>query len=175
VHDRITGVAPDGRPYDANDPHLLAWIHIAEVDSFLSAHQRYGASPLTDDEADEYIDQSALVAAKLGAAELPHSRAELVEAIETFRPELEGTPGARDTARFLLGGSAVPLIARPGYAALGGAAVGLLPDWATRMLGIPRVQLADATVGKLSGHAVVRTIRWLTAALPPPQPVPAHP
>lgn len=175
VHDRITGVAPDGRPYEANDPHLLSWIHVAEVHSFLAAYQRYGAVPLRDDEADEYVDQVALVGAKVGAAELPHSRAELAEAMEAFRPELQGTPGARDTARFLLGGSAVPVIARPGYAALGGAAVGLLPDWATRMLWIPRVPLADATVGRLSGHAVVMTLRWLTSALPAPRPAPSHP
>jgi uncharacterized protein (DUF2236 family) len=174
VHDRITGVAPDGRPYDANDPHLLAWIHVAEVDSFLSAYQRYGASPLTDEEADEYVGQAALVGAKVGATDLPHSRAELAEAMAAFRPELEGTPGARDTARFLLGGSAVPLIARPGYTALGAAAVGLLPDWATRMLAIPRLPLADATVGRLSGHAVVTTLRWLTGAQPAPQPAPSH-
>ena len=37
------GVAPDGRPYAASDPHLLAWVHVAEVDSFLRAYQRYGA------------------------------------------------------------------------------------------------------------------------------------
>src|SRR3954447_21270527 len=34
VHDRVRGVAPDGRPYAASDPHLLKWVHVAEVDSF---------------------------------------------------------------------------------------------------------------------------------------------
>ncbi|MEI6743261.1 MAG: oxygenase MpaB family protein, partial [bacterium] len=37
VHERVTGVASDGRPYSANDPHLLLWVHVAEVDSFLAA------------------------------------------------------------------------------------------------------------------------------------------
>ena len=45
VHDRVTGVAPDGRPYSANDPHLLRWVHVCEVDSFLVAYRRYGATP----------------------------------------------------------------------------------------------------------------------------------
>ena len=31
VHRRVTGVAPDGRPYAASDPHLLSWVHLAEV------------------------------------------------------------------------------------------------------------------------------------------------
>ena len=43
---RASGIAPDGRPYAANDPHLLRWVHVAEVDSFLAAHQRYGEAPL---------------------------------------------------------------------------------------------------------------------------------
>ncbi|HYS40081.1 MAG TPA: oxygenase MpaB family protein, partial [Pseudonocardiaceae bacterium] len=42
VHDRVHGTSPDGRPYRANDPHLLAWVHVAEVDSFLRCYQRYG-------------------------------------------------------------------------------------------------------------------------------------
>src|SRR4249920_2024673 len=39
VHRRVHGIAPDGRRYDANDPHLLTWVHIAEADSFLAAYQ----------------------------------------------------------------------------------------------------------------------------------------
>src|SRR5687767_14570140 len=46
VHNRVRGKAPDGRPYSAGDPHLLEWVHIAEIDSFLRAHQRYGSKPL---------------------------------------------------------------------------------------------------------------------------------
>ena len=46
IHERVTGTMPDGTPYAASDPHLLAWVHAAEVDSFLLAHQTYGARPL---------------------------------------------------------------------------------------------------------------------------------
>ena len=44
IHERVTGTAPDGRPYAAPDPRLLTWVHIAEADSFLCAHSRSGAS-----------------------------------------------------------------------------------------------------------------------------------
>ena len=47
IHRRVHGIAPDGRPYRADDPHLLEWVHIAEVDSFLLAHRLYGASRST--------------------------------------------------------------------------------------------------------------------------------
>jgi len=47
IHERVTGIAPDGRPYAASDPRLLTWIHIAEADSFLRAHSRFGAGRWT--------------------------------------------------------------------------------------------------------------------------------
>jgi uncharacterized protein (DUF2236 family) len=46
IHRRVTGTARDGRPYTASDPHLITWVHIAEVDSFLRAHSRFGSAPL---------------------------------------------------------------------------------------------------------------------------------
>ena len=49
VHQRVTGTAPDGRPYSASDPHLLTWVHIAEADSFLRAHSSFGTQPLDPD------------------------------------------------------------------------------------------------------------------------------
>ena len=45
VHERVKGTARDGRSYSAGDPHLLRWVHICEVDSFLAAHRVYGAEP----------------------------------------------------------------------------------------------------------------------------------
>ena len=41
IHAHISGTAPDGRPYRADDPTLLTWVHVAEVSSFLAAHLRY--------------------------------------------------------------------------------------------------------------------------------------
>ena len=71
VHQRVRGRASDGRPYSAGDPHLLRWVHICEVDSFLAAYQRYGASPLTEAEADEYVADMAVVASALGVNHPP--------------------------------------------------------------------------------------------------------
>src|SRR5699024_3489514 len=41
IHVPVVGTAPDGRPYSADDPGLLTWIHVAEMSSFLRAYQRY--------------------------------------------------------------------------------------------------------------------------------------
>jgi hypothetical protein len=76
VHERVRGTAPDGRPYAASDPHLLRWVHITEVDSFLVAYQRFGAGPLTADEADRYVAQASVVATRLRSDEARVRRAE---------------------------------------------------------------------------------------------------
>lgn len=162
VHKSIVGLAPDGRPYEANDPHLLLWVHIAEVDSFLAAHDRYGRHRLTASERDRYVAQMALVARDLGAEDPPETVAELAQALTRFRPELRTTEAARQTARYLLLFPGMPLHLRPGYAALSTAAVALMPRWTRRPLGLPYLPLAEATAVRASGVAATATIRWAT-------------
>jgi uncharacterized protein (DUF2236 family) len=160
VHERVRGVAPDGRPFAASDPRLLTWVHVAEVDSFLTAYQRYGAQPLTRAEADEYVAQTARVAYALGAEDVPTSQTELAKTIAAYRPELHGTAQARDAARYLLLSPPLPLPARPAYAALATVAVSLLPWWARWPLRLPWLPLAEATVVRAVGHTATGTIRW---------------
>ena len=66
IHDTVTGTMPDGTTYSASDPHLLAWVHAAEIDSFLLAHQVYGLEPLDQAGRDAYVAETALVAEKTG-------------------------------------------------------------------------------------------------------------
>src|SRR3954464_10805540 len=102
IHRRVHGVAPDGTPYSASDPHLLEWVHIAEVDSFLLAHQRYGAAPLDQDGRDDYVADAARVAEALGVPDPPCTEQQLRQRISSYRPELRGAPGARGAGEFLL-------------------------------------------------------------------------
>lgn len=160
VHRRVRGSAPDGRSYSANDPWLLRWVHVAEVDSFLRAHQRYGARPLDPDDCDVYVAQTAKVGEALGASDVPHSQHELDEALQEFRPELAGTPAAREAARFLLLQPPLPLAARAPYTLLGAAAVSMLPLWARWPLRLPWLPLTEATLVRGAGEVLTRTIRW---------------
>lgn len=160
IHDRIRGTAPDGRPYAAGDPHLLRWVHVAEVDSFLRAHQCYGKDPLNEAEADAYVDDMARIALALGAENPPRSVAELAEHLDEFRPELEGNAQSRAAARFLLLHPPLPLPARPPYALLAANAVSMMPLWARRPLRLPYLPVAESTAVRLGGHVLVRGIRW---------------
>ena len=136
VHGTVSGTAPDGRPYDARDPHLLAWVHDAEIDSFLTAHQRYSRTPLTPEEADTYVAQTGWAAGELGVPDPPQTVAALQARLAAYRPELAVTDGARDAAAFLLREPPLPLAARPGYWMLAAGAVTMLPDYARDMLGL---------------------------------------
>ncbi|HEY0217361.1 MAG TPA: oxygenase MpaB family protein [Cellulomonas sp.] len=170
VHERVHGVTSDGVPYAASDPHLVRWVHVAEVDSFLAAHQRYGARPLDAAGCDEYVAQAARVARALGAQDPPESVADLRAQLAAYAPELRATTEARDAARFLLVRPPVPVLALPGYAALAAAAVAELPRSARRPLGLLDLPLLDATLARAGGHGVTRLVRWALASQPQPQP-----
>ena len=160
IHEGVRGKAPDGRPYAASDPHLLTWVHIAETDSFLQAHQRYAVTPLTPAQADTYVAQSCVVASRLGVIDPPTTVAGVDAAIASYRPELSGTPAAREAARFLLLHPPLPWSARPGYGALAGAAVALLPLWARQYLALPYLPLAERAITLPIGGAATSVIRW---------------
>ncbi|MFF5494450.1 oxygenase MpaB family protein [Streptomyces aquilus] len=165
IHDRIRGTTARGVPYHAADPRLLAWVHIAETDSFLRAHERYGAHPLEPADYDGYVADTARVAEALGVTDPPRDRRELSERLAAYRPELRTTPEARSTARYLLLRPPLPLAVRPFYGALAANAVALLPPWARGMLRLPRLPLVEPLAVRPTGQVLTRTIRW---AMNPP-------
>ncbi|MEP7025849.1 MAG: oxygenase MpaB family protein [Actinomycetota bacterium] len=166
IHRRVTGTAPDGRPYAASDPHLLTWVHIAEADSFLRAHQRFGVEPLDQAGRDGYVADIARIATALGVPDPPMTEAELADRIEQYRPELKSTPEARAAARFLLLNPPLPVIARAPYGVLAAAATSLLPGWARRPLRLPYLPVTETALVRPAGHVMVRAIRWATSAPP---------
>jgi len=164
VHRHVTGTASDGRPYDASDPHLLTWVHIAEADSFLRAHTRFGDKPLDQAGRDGYVADMAVIGAKLGVVDPPRTEAELADRIDQYRAELAATAEARDAAKFLLVKPPLPVIARAPYGVLAAAAVSLLPAWARRPLHLPRLPVTETVVVRPAGRAMVQAIRWATTA-----------
>jgi uncharacterized protein (DUF2236 family) len=171
IHERVEGTAPDGRTYAATDPHLLAWVHVTEVDSFLCAHQRYGAEPLDSVDADRYVEEMAVVAELLGAEPVPHTVVGTRAWIERHRPELRVGRQARDAVRFLLA-PPVALPTRPAYSLISAAAIGLLPPWARRKLWLPSPPLTDPLVVRPAVRTMLAALGWALEPGRPEEPLP---
>ena len=163
VHKRVTGTASDGRAYSANDPHLLRWVHVAEVDSFLRAHQAYGAKPLDAAGYDQYVADMAVIARKLGVPAPPTSVQGLRDQIAQFRGELHGTTESRDAAKYLLITPPLDLTARVPYSLIAAAAIAILPAWARADLRLPYLPLTEQLVVKPIGQLLSSSIRWATS------------
>ncbi len=159
IHERVTGTMPDGTPYAAY-PHLLAWVHAAEVESFMLAHQMYGAEPLDAAGYDAYVEQASLVASKLGVIDPPTTVAQLRQVMDDFRPELRATDEARSAVRFLILHPDLPIAARPGYGVLMAAGIALMPRWTRLPLRLPWLPASERTVVKALGTLATGTIRW---------------
>ncbi|MCC5951759.1 MAG: DUF2236 domain-containing protein [Acidimicrobiia bacterium] len=165
VHERVVGRTPDGEPYAANDPHLLTFVHHTLVDSLLRAHQRYGATALTQREADTYVAEMAVLADLFEAEPAATSVAELRAWFSDEQPVLRGTSQARSAARFLLT-PPLPIAARPSYGVIAAAAVGLLPASVRRSLWLPTVPFADPLVVRPATGVLLHALRWVMAGLP---------
>jgi uncharacterized protein (DUF2236 family) len=164
VHQYITGTGPGGVPYRADDPHLLRWVHLAEADSFLRCHQRYGTRPLDAAGCDGYVADAARIAEALGVPDPPRTRQELDAALLAYRPELRAIPEAVEAARFLVWNPPLPLLARGPYALLAATAIAELPAWARRELRLPPPHAVESVLVPPLGRGIVGGIRWAMGA-----------
>jgi len=160
VHSSIRGCAPDGRPYSADDPELLTWVHAAEMASFLAACRRYGTVQLAPGDADRYLMETSVVALRLGAEWVPRSEAELDAYFHRMRPHLYGGAQALAARDFLLRGVGRHPQQRAVHACIAAAGVGLLPGWARHALQLPTPPLLDRAVVVPAARSLCHTIRW---------------
>jgi uncharacterized protein (DUF2236 family) len=160
VHVHVKGRAPDGRRYSAGNPALLTWVHVALVHSFLSSYQRYSGTPMSTLQEDQYYDEYARVAVKLGAREVPRSRRALTAYLREMRPQLVATKAALDTVDFLMKPPGRTPAERVLYPVLAQACVDLLPPWARRQLAIPEPPPVQSAIVRRAAGAVGMLMRW---------------
>jgi uncharacterized protein (DUF2236 family) len=149
MHARMRGTDPrTGEEFRIDDPRLLRWVHVTEVESFVTTARRAGLQ-LSDAEVDAYYTEQVRAAKLVGLdpATVPASAAEIAAYYEDVRDELAMTKEAAESALFL---SAPPLPFRLGltpvrlaWFGLAGVAIGLLPAWARRLYGLPGLPTTD--------------------------------
>jgi len=159
IHAKVVGTLPDGTPYSANDPDLLTWVHVAEVSSFLAAYLRYVDPAFPPDEQDRYYRETAEIARRLGAREIPQSRAEVTAYLRAVRPQLRYDERTREVAQALLSQRPPNAAAAPAMSMAFDAAKDLLPDWAAEMHGF-RLSPARRAAARAGVRALERGIRW---------------
>lgn len=159
IHHHVHGTLPDGTPYLADDPHLLAWVHVCEATSFLAAWRRYGEPRMSGADQDRYFAEAACVAERLGADPVPQDRAGAARLIEEMRPELRSDARTREVARLVLDQRAPNRAIAPLQAIAFQAAVDLLPDWARRMHGLSAPGLSLPLV-RAGTRGIAETLRW---------------
>ncbi len=167
MHDVVRGTLPDGRTYSAGDPELLRWVHLAFTDAFLAAQQAVGrdlTARFGRRWPDAYVREWARSAEALGATDLPGSTAELAEAIEVYRPQLEPVPD--DLLRFLAAPPGLGGAERVFYRGLSGAAAQLVSPTVARFAAVP----GRAATGAVSLPVTRAQLRALQLALGPHSP-----
>ncbi len=137
VHRSVVGVAPDGRPYDANDPELLEWVHVAEYLAIAAANRRFAIRPMTRHELDVYIAEVARVGVGTGVASPPRSWNEALASLERHRPRLAIGEYAAAGVAFLDDPPILPPAAKPVWRALWAGAIACLPPVARDLLRLP--------------------------------------
>lgn len=138
IHGHVHGVDPvTGKPYSATDPHLLLWIHLGMVESYLECTDLFGEG-LQAERADQYCAEMVAFAELVGipASLVPATRTAVEETLESFRPELRFSEIVDDATTLLLHPPGLEEEASELWQDVGTAAVAALPAWARDLYGM---------------------------------------
>jgi uncharacterized protein (DUF2236 family) len=180
IHARMSAIDPrTGETFRIDEPDLLRWVHVAEVESVLTPARRAGLK-LTADEVVSYYTEQLRAAELVGLdpSTVPATAAEVAAYYEAMQPELGLTKDSAEAALFLT----VPPVpeswgSRPfrlgltlgptrwAYLGVAGTAFALLPPWARKMYGGPGWPSTDVTAD-LSVRSVRMLLNAVIAAVP---------
>jgi uncharacterized protein (DUF2236 family) len=153
----VGGILPDGQPYSANDPQVLTWVQAAGAASFLTSYLRHSDPTFARADQDRYFAETAIIAEKLGATEVPKTKAATLAYLQALRPQLRCDARTREVTGVILARRGA--WASPVAGLIFQAAQDLLPDWAAQMHGFhrppswrPAIRLGVAGLGA--------TLRW---------------
>ena len=159
IHDHVNGTTLDGLPYDANDPRLLAFVHVAGSAMFLAGYRRFADPVMPLAERDAYWREVAVIGEKLGADPLPRSEAEAEALAREFLPELRADERSRTVRDIILHAPPERLRLFPLQRLLTRSATDLLPREVRRLHGLRGSGLALPAVGAAT-FGLASTLRW---------------
>jgi uncharacterized protein (DUF2236 family) len=136
MHRRVSGTTPDGRCYAADDPDLLRFAYANLSYGIATAHRRYHPAPLNDHDLDRFFADWAVIAAALGAVDVPTTRHDVEDYFKDTLPALAVTD---DSLRVLatFEGAGLDGRARAIWTPIRWIGADLLPAWARRLYRYP--------------------------------------
>ncbi len=128
--DAAVGPFPKGTEYDANDPDLQLWVHATLVETGLRVYEMF-IGPLSEDEREQYYDESKVVALILGIPGLKIPR-DWRRFVQYYRDTVESdaltiSPAARDITTAIMAPD-TPFGLKFVLPPVNVLSVGLLPD-----------------------------------------------
>ncbi len=137
IHQKVTGLDEFNQPYRADDPNLLAWVHLTEARSFMHSYESYRSEVLSRTQKDQYFLEMKMLGERLGALDLPDSYAETDLAIQNYIPQLHYGDRAKSIIS-LLENFPSSLLARPFVKMITNAGFLNLPNWAYPIIQRPQ-------------------------------------
>mgnify|MGYP000614971316 FL=1 len=137
IHQKVTGLDEFNQPYRADDPELLAWVHLTEARSFMYSYEPYRSEALSTKQKDQYFAEMKMLGEKLGAIDLPDTYAGTEQAIRQYIPQLHYGERAKSIIG-MLDNFPSNLTAKPFVSMISRAGFLNLPDWAYPIIQRPQ-------------------------------------
>jgi len=153
IHQKVTGLDEFNNPYRADDPNLLAWVHLTETRSFMRSYESYRSETLRPSQKDQYFAEMKMLGQKLGAIDLPDTYADTELAIQQYRPQLHFGDRAKSIIS-LLEDFPSNLGSRPFVKMISRAGFLNLPNWVYPIIDRPQP-------GRLERLAMTSAIRLM--------------
>ena len=160
MHTRVHGTMPDGRPYSATESADIIWTGTTQAYQAARAHLRYHPRPLKGKGIDEYFAQYAVISEKLGATDVPKSRADVEDYFAMMRPRLTVSEETLEAVGFLRGPYGEDRVSQAATQLVSRVATDLLPGWAKRLLGLHPATPLTPLAARAAGIAITRTLRY---------------
>ncbi len=137
MHQRVSGVTPNGDPFSASDPELLTWVQATAAFGFLEAYSTY-VSPLSDDEKNRYYAEAQNAAGLYGCIDAPSTLAAQRRLFADMTPRLEYSEIIFEFQAMMKKAEAFPQPAQLAQPSLVRAAVELVPEDIRSAIGLDR-------------------------------------
>ena len=136
IHDHLHGTLPDGKRYRVSDPHLLYWVHLTEITSFLRSYETHRGGRLNRQSKDQYVAEMSLIARGLGCDlkdangkdRLAMTYNQALTDIRSYRSELDYSERTQSVIALIENAPSAPQLAAVNRLIIK-AGFNNLPDW----------------------------------------------